>query len=107
MLLQGMWNWHLLGQAMEDYLDSIKYYPEHQHPWTNLAYVYNLIGEKQKAKECLERSFKLASPGPNHPGRNYNQVKFAIDNDSYLSEEQVDRPPVPDWFRRKYMKFLR
>ncbi|MCX6030659.1 MAG: tetratricopeptide repeat protein [Chloroflexi bacterium] len=103
---QGEWNWHLLGQAIEYYLDSIKYDPTHQHAWTNLAYAYHLIGERQKARECLQKSLDLATPGPNHPGGNYKRVKAAIDQDAYLTGGRVERPPMPDWFRAKYQRFL-
>jgi len=39
-MAQGEWNWHNLGNALEDYLDAIKYDPKNQHAWTNIAYVY-------------------------------------------------------------------
>ena len=102
----GEWDWHLLGHAIEYYLDSIKFDPAHQHPWTNLAYVYHLIGESQKARECLKKSFDLASPGPNRPGNNYKQVKTAMDRGAYLTGGQVERPHMPDWFRDKYQRYL-
>jgi tetratricopeptide (TPR) repeat protein len=102
------WNWHLLGQAMEYYIDAIKYDPQNQHAWTNLGYVYHLIGESQKAEECLSRSLSLASPGPNYPGNNYKQVRIAVDSESYLSGGRIeqDRPPMPEWFRTKYKYIL-
>jgi tetratricopeptide (TPR) repeat protein len=100
------WNWHLLGQAIECYIDAIRYDPNHQHPWTNLAYVYHLIGEEEKAKECLGKSHELAGPGRDHPGRNYKQVEKAIDRNTNLTGNTVTRPPMPDWFLEKYKKYL-
>lgn len=106
-LKNGEWNWHKLGQAIEHYTDSIKFDPKHQHPWTNLSFVYHLIGERQLARECLDKSFELAEPGPNHPGGNYKRVNAAIEADTYLSGGKVARPEVPEWFKTKYEKFLK
>jgi len=38
-MADGEWNWHSLGNALEDYLDAIRYDPDHKHPYTNIAYV--------------------------------------------------------------------
>lgn len=105
-MAQGEWNWEYLGQALEYYFDSIRYDPSHQHPWTNLAFVYHLTGATDKARKCLSESRRLASPGPNHPGRNYKHVAQAIDNETTLSGHQLSRPPMPDSFNRKYGTFL-
>ena len=102
----GVWNWHLLGQAIEHYADAIKCDPTHQHPWTNLGFVLHLIGTKQNARACLEESRRLASPGSNYPGNNYKQVAQAVKNDSYLTGGTVQRPPIPDWFRAKYSNYF-
>lgn len=102
----GEWDWHLLGQAIEYYVDAIKYDPTHQHPWTNLAYVFHLAGVHHRANQCMKKSFQLAASGPNHPGRNYKNVKRAIENDSNLSGGRLQRPELPKWFRDKYGKFL-
>ena len=104
--LYNKWNWELLGQSIEYYVDSIKYDPDHQHPWTNLAYVYHLIGEKNKANECLSKAKELAQPGPNFPGGNYKQVEKAIKKDSTISGNILKRPSIPLTFRQKYEKFL-
>lgn len=103
---RGEWGWHNLGNALEDYLDAIRYDPQHQHPWTNIAYVYHLIGERDLAELCMERSYSLAGPGPNHPGRNYKNVRAAIDNNVSLTGYTFHRPEAPDWFRKKYADFL-
>jgi len=103
---KGVWNWDFLGQAFEYYFDAIKYDPKHQHPWTNLAFVYHLIGEKKIALECLEKSRDLASPGTNFPGRNYKQVERALKRDTTLSGHPLNRPIIPENFRRKYEVFL-
>lgn len=104
--MEGEWNWHNLGNALEDNIDAIRYDPEHQHPWTNLAYVYYLIGERKLATSCLARSYSLASPGPNHPGQNYKNVKRAIDNNLSLSGYTITRDEMPEWFKNKYPHLL-
>ena len=101
---EGRWDWDLLGHAIDHYVDAIRRDPDSQHPWTNLAYVLYLVGEGDRAYKCLERSFNLAGPGPNHPGNNYKQVKRAIDSDTYLSGGRVERPPVPSWFWEKHSR---
>jgi tetratricopeptide (TPR) repeat protein len=102
----GEWDWQPLGQAIEYYIDAITYDPNSQHPWTNLAYTYYVIGEKQKALECLQKAFELAEPGPNHPGHHYKQVETAINSNTGLYGGPINRPPMPDWFRKKYAQFL-
>ncbi|MBI1928892.1 toll/interleukin-1 receptor domain-containing protein [Candidatus Poribacteria bacterium] len=103
---RGEWNWDLLGQALKYYIDSIKYAPEYQNPWTDLAYVCHLIGEMQRARDCLQKSYELASPGPYHPGRHYKYVKSALDGNSTLSGSRLNRSPMPDWFRQKSQRLL-
>ncbi len=104
---RGVWNWRLLGQALEYLIDSIKFDIEHQYAWTNLAYVYYLIGDFDKSKYCLKKSFDLASPGPNHPGRTYKKVKAAIDNNTYLTGGKITRPEIPEWFSKDYDLYLK
>lgn len=105
-MVLGQWDWYSLGNAIEDYLSAIKYEPENQHAWTNIAYVYYLIGAIDIAKICLKTSYGLAEPGPNHPGRNYKNVETAILQNSTLSGGTLVRPPMPDWFKQKYKDFL-
>lgn len=100
------WDWHALGQAIEYYVDAVRYDSQNQHPWINLAYVYHLIGMRRKALECLDRALELATPGPNYPGRHYKQVKAAVESNSYISGGTVTRPTIPDWFRERYERFL-
>jgi len=106
MAQEGVWDWWPLGQAIEYYVDSIKRDPQNQHPWINLAYVYHLIGKRQKALECINKALELATPGPNYPGTHYKKVREAIDTDSYLTGGRVNRPPIPDWFRNNYAQYL-
>ncbi len=101
------WDWHPLGQAIEYYVDAIKHDPRNQHAWTNLAYVYHLIGQRHNALECLAKALELATPGPNYPGGHYKQVKAAVDSHSYLSGGRVSTPSMPDWFRDRYARYLR
>lgn len=101
------WDWHALDRAIDYYVDAIKRDPKHQHPWTNLAYVFHLIGQKQRAQECLTKAKSLASPGPNYPGNNYKRTARAINNNSYLTNQSiVDRPAMPQWFKEKNNKYL-
>ncbi len=104
---QGRWDWNSLGNALEDLLDAIRYDPENQHAWTNLGYLYYLLDKRELARKCLDRSFALARPGPNHPGRNYKNVKRAIDTDLSLSGMPISRQTRPDWFEEKYTDFLK
>jgi hypothetical protein len=99
---ERQWDWDLLGHAIDDYVDAIRRDPENQHPWTNLAYVLYLVGETERAHQCLERSFTLAGPGPNNPGNNYKQVKRAIDSGAYLSGGKLQRPALPPRFWEKH-----
>lgn len=104
---RGEWNWDLLGQSLEYYFDAIRYDPSHQHPWTNLAYVYHLIGANDEAEKCLAKSIQRATHGPDYPGRNYKQVAEAISNNKTLSGSGLSRPPIPESFCKKYRDFLR
>ena len=105
-MVSGHWDWYNLGNALEDYLDAIKNNPYNQHAWTNIAYVYHLIGNTEIAEMCLSKSYKLAKPGPNHPGRNYKNVELAIKNKSYLSGGNINIPVTPYWFKEKYKSLL-
>jgi len=100
------WNWHCLGRALEYYLDAIKYWPRHQHPWTNIAYVYHLIGKATLAEWCLARSIELAEPGRNHPGRNCKQVMQALNNGATVYSKRLMRKKMPEWFRKKNADLL-
>ncbi|HLK56820.1 MAG TPA: effector-associated domain EAD1-containing protein [Chthonomonadaceae bacterium] len=104
---EDSWNWNLLGQAIGYYLSAIRWSRRHQQPWTNLAYVFHLIGYRERALECLAQSYRLATPGPWHPGRNHSVVATAIENDEYLSRETVSRPPIPAEIERLYLKNYR
>jgi hypothetical protein len=106
MAQEGVWDWWPLGQAIEYYVESIKHDPQNQHPWINLAYVYHLIGKRQKVLECINKALELAMPGPNYPGNHYKLVREAIDTGSYLSGGKVERPSIPDWFRKNWGQYL-
>lgn len=101
------WDWHSLSQAMEYYLAAIKFDPEYQHPWTNLAYIYHLLSQKEKAFECLSKSIKYSDKGPDHPGSHYKRVKEAIDKNLFLSGGTVITPTIPQWFYTKHEKYIR
>ncbi|MBN1563064.1 MAG: tetratricopeptide repeat protein [Anaerolineae bacterium] len=98
--------WWLLGQGMEYYLDAIKRDPTNQHPWINLAYVYHVIGKRQKALECINKALELATPGPNYPGNHYKRVKTSIDTNSYDSGGKVVPQNIPEWFQDKWGQYL-
>lgn len=104
---QNEWDWHLLEHAIEHYIEAIQLDPSHQHPWTNLAYVFRLVGEEKKAIKCLKKSKELAAPGPNYPGGNYKRVEQAVKNGKYLTGGKISTPVRPDWFSRNYEKYLK
>ncbi len=97
------WDWTLLAHAIGDYIKSINYHPRNQHPWINLAYVYYVIGEKASSLEYLQESLELATPGPNHPGNHYKQVKKAINSNRSITGQRITPPSMPDWFREAYV----
>nr|VFK03382.1 MAG: Tetratricopeptide repeat-containing protein [Candidatus Kentron sp. H]VFK03665.1 MAG: Tetratricopeptide repeat-containing protein [Candidatus Kentron sp. H]VFK06438.1 MAG: Tetratricopeptide repeat-containing protein [Candidatus Kentron sp. H] len=99
---RGEWNWDLLNQALECYVSAIRCNFDDQHAWVNLAFVYHLIGDKDKALECLEKSNTLACPGLYEPHRGYQQVERAINGNATLLGEKLDRPSVPAQFQDRY-----
>ncbi|VFM98938.1 MAG: hypothetical protein BECKG1743D_GA0114223_103451 [Candidatus Kentron sp. G] len=96
---RGEWDWNLLRQAVECYVKAIGYDSNDQHSWTNLAFVYHLIGDKDKALQCLGKSHDLAGSSPYGPGRDYQQVEMAVKGGATLLGEKLNRPPIPALFR--------
>lgn len=89
--------WHLLGHALQFAHEAIENDPEFQRPWTLLADIYCRIGNEKLARECLKRSYKLATPGPYHPGRFYREVERRI--------ERGCTQTMPRWFEEKYARY--
>ncbi len=104
MVSRNVFNWGYLMTALMGYLEAIKYNPYHQQAWTNIAYVFHLIGMADMAERCLQRSYELAKPDPNHPGDNYKKVERAIKSNSYLSGGTVNRPAILPTFEKKFEK---
>ena len=103
MAKDGTWDWNVLDQAIGYFSEAIKQDTEFQHPWINLAYVFHLIGKKNRAIKCLEKAKELAPRGANYPGRHYTQVEAAIRTDSKLtSTSELQRPVIPTWLQNKY-----
>ncbi len=98
----GEWNWNYLGVAAEHYLQAIKLDPKNQDPWTNLAYVYHVIGLREKALYCLTRSNKCSMSSTEYKGHNHNRVQDAINRDEFLTGGELVRPSVPDWFKDRH-----
>lgn len=96
---RGEWDWNLLRQAIECYVKAIGYDPDDQSSWTNLAFVYHLVGDKDKALQCLGKSHDLAGFSPYGPGRDYQQVEMAVKGNTTLLGEKLDRPPIPASFQ--------
>lgn len=99
MVTSGEWNWNNLGTAGEHFLQSVKLDARNQDPWTNLAYVYHLIGNKQRADYCIKNSYRISTSKTPYKGNNYRRVCFAIRENCYKSGGVVVRPAVPDWFQ--------
>lgn len=91
------WDWHLLGQALQYAHEAIESDASYQRPWTLLADIYCLLGEKQLAVECLRKSYGLATPGPHHPGQFYRKVEERI--------RQGCSQTAPHEFREKYRRY--
>ena len=106
MAANNEWNWSLLGQEIEHYVDQVKRNTTRQYPWTHLAYLAYLTGAEQTAHFCLQKSYKFAEPGPNHPGCSHRRVEGAIKSNSFLTGGMVTRPPKPDWFMERYDSLL-
>ncbi|MBT8421250.1 MAG: hypothetical protein KJO08_10375 [Gammaproteobacteria bacterium] len=100
------WNWDLLIRAIECYVNAIRCAPEDQHSWINLAFVYHLVGDQDKALQCLEKSNNIARPGSYGFGRDYQQVDRSVKSNTTLFGEKLDRPPLPTRFQDRYEKLL-
>lgn len=103
---RGTWDWHSLGQALQLTHEAIELSPAYQRPWTLLADIYHRIGRKELAETCLQRSFRLATPGPNHPGRFYREVRDHLRSGyPFNAGGGLKRQQAPDWFVRKYQRY--
>ncbi len=106
---RGEWDdecWHLLGHALKCASEAIESAPRYQRPWTILADIYHRIGKSDLAKQSLERSFQLATPGPNHPGRFYREVERNIKSGyPYNGSGVLSRQAPPSWFEDKYSQY--
>jgi hypothetical protein len=98
--------WHLLGFALQFAHEAIEVKPDYQRAWTLLADVYHRIGKDDLAKKCLRKSYSLASPGPNFPGRFYKEVDNNIHSGfPFNSSGGLKRQSTPAWFEEKYKKY--
>ena len=56
LISKGQWDYRRLCISGEKHLEAIKYYNCNHHFWRNLSYIYHLLGETSKAKECLAQA---------------------------------------------------
>ena len=102
----GTFDWHPLGHALQLAHEAIEAERQYQRPWTLLADIYHRIGKPDLAKRCLARSYELATPGPNHPGRFYASVAENIRTGyPYNASGGVVLQEMPDWFKSKYQRY--
>nr|VFJ48258.1 MAG: Tetratricopeptide repeat-containing protein [Candidatus Kentron sp. DK] len=104
---RGEWNWDSLIQATECYVQAIRHAPGDPYSWINLAFVYHLFGDKDKALQCLDKSNTLDELDSDGAGRDYRQVEKAVKNNTALFGEKLARPAVPARFRDRQEKLLR
>jgi tetratricopeptide (TPR) repeat protein len=103
---RGEWDWHLLGHALQYACEAVGHDPNYQRAWTLLADIYHRIGEVDKARKCLARSYKLATPGPNFPGRFYKEVERNLSTGyPFNVRGGLTRASPPDWFKDKYQEW--
>lgn len=102
----GTWDWHSLGHSLQLAHEAIELIPTYQRPWTLLADIYHRIGRGPLAEKCLERSYRLATPGPHHPGRFYREVEDHL-RSGYPFDRRggLTRQDLPDWFRTRYQRY--
>ena len=99
-------DWHLLGFALQFTHEAVEVDPDYQRAWTLMADVYHRIGKEELAKKCLKKSYSLAGPGPNFPGRFYKQVEKNIKSGyPFNSAGGLKRQSPPTWFETKYQRY--
>lgn len=105
-LAAGTWDWHPLGHALQLAHEAVEAQHTYQRPWTLLADIYHRIGKLHLARECLVRSYELATPGPNHPGRFYRSVEANLKTGyPFDTKGGVKRQSPPEWFDSKYQRY--
>ena len=105
-MVEGQWDWHLLGAALQLAHEAIENDRNYQRAWTLLADLYHRVGKRELALECLKKSKSLATPGPNSPGRFYNEVEYNITYDyPYNAAGGLKFQSPPPWFEEKYQRY--
>lgn len=100
------WDWHALGHSLQLVHEAIELTPTYQRPWTLLADIYHRIGKTDLAESCLQRSYKLATPGPRHPGGFYREVQDHLRTGyPFDGRGGLKRQVAPDSFRQKYQRY--
>jgi tetratricopeptide (TPR) repeat protein len=103
---EELWDWHLLGEALQLAHEAIENDSNHQRAWTFLADAYHRIGKTELAVQCLRKSKSLAPPSPNFPGRFYRDVEENIRSGyPFNAVGGLTRQPPPQWFIDKYQKY--
>jgi len=105
-IARGNWDWHLLGHAVQYAHEAIENDPAYQRPWTILADIYHRIGKIDLARKCLKKSYSLATPGPNFPGRFYREVERNLTTGyPFNSFGGISRETPPSWFEERYERY--
>jgi hypothetical protein len=105
-ITHGSWDWHLLGHALQYAHEAIENDTTYQRPWTILADIYHRIGKIDLARKCLKKSYGLATPGPNFPGRFYQEVERNLTTGyPFNSAGGLSRETPPSWFEERYERY--
>jgi hypothetical protein len=101
-----LWDWHLLGEALQLAHEAIENDPNYQRAWAFLADVYHRIGKTELAEQCLSKSKSLAPPSPSFPGRLHRDVEENIRSGyPFNASGGLNRESPPEWFIDKYQKY--
>lgn len=103
---RGQWDWHALGQALQSAHEAAEAAPSYQRPWTLLADIYHRVGKSGLAEKCLQRSYRLATPGPRFPGGFYREVQNNLRTGyPFDARGGLSRAGPPAWFEDKYQRY--
>jgi len=105
-LREELWDWPLLGEALQLAHEAIESDPKCQRAWTFLADAYHHIGKTELAEQCLHKSKSLAPSNLNSPGRFYRDVEANIRSGyPFDTVGGVKRESPPRWFIDKYQQY--
>jgi hypothetical protein len=101
-------DWLSLGRGLQFAHEALERDSAFQRTWVLLADIYNRIGVKILARQCLAISRRLALPGPYYPGRFHQRVERCVDPGILFDEYLEDLRPaqMPGWFIERYRDYL-